>query len=324
MSKSQVGGKGGTFCRFTVGSGERGASVKHLRYIAKPQAVRDEREGVWLKEFPDALLAAPYPVMVQHLCGWAHWQEQEEIIGHRYKGHGAVRTHYQAKMSFEAPISIAQAKSLLAEWMNDAFPKTQAAAFIHTNTGHLHIHVWIAARQTDGKKINLTARAFRQLDEKWNRLYCRATGRDEQEHLAKKWETERFKQLRREDKANSIERPERVGHRWNPSLFNERERQRLEGKETTPKQVEANYDRDQSRTRTDQSQTAREELSAQARKRNAAEPEPTAAAEAHRVQQALSEADKTVSEVKRLHQDASRVAEREREPEPKLESQRER
>ena len=41
-------------------------------------------------------------------------------------------------------------------------------------------------------------------------------------------------------------------------------------------------------------QTARHDFASQSRERNAAKPEPTPAAETHRVQQAFSEADKTV------------------------------
>lgn len=39
-SVQDSGGKGGTFCQFTVGSGQVGASARYLRYIAHPQAVR--------------------------------------------------------------------------------------------------------------------------------------------------------------------------------------------------------------------------------------------------------------------------------------------
>ena len=184
MNSSSSKGKGGTFCRFTIGSGEAGASARLLRYIAHPQAVRDGVEGVWVKAFPAALLEAPYPVLTQHLFQMARWMEQEEIIGHR--GRGEVRTHYQAILSFEEAVTTAQAKSMLALWMEDTFPKAQAAAFLHRNTRHLHLHVWIAARQTDGRKINLSARAFRQLDEHWNRIYSQAMNRDEREHLHKK------------------------------------------------------------------------------------------------------------------------------------------
>ena len=318
-------GKGGTFCRFTIGSGEQGASTRLLRYIAHPQAVRDGVEGVWVKAFPVALLEAPYPILTQHLLQMARWMEQEEIIGHR--GRGEVRTHYQAILSFEEAVTTAQAKSMLSLWMETAFPKAQAAAFLHRNTRHLHIHVWIGARQIDSKKINLSARAFRQLDEHWNRIYSQAMNRDEREHLLKKGQTERFKQLRREgkEKEASIQRPERVGDSWTPALFNERERERLKGNQT---QTEANYDRDESRTGTDQSGVAGDNLSVEAKEPSIAGQEPTDAPEAFRVRQALTEIQQTVSELEQLYQDAQRMAEREPQPpqqrQQNLENQRER
>ena len=302
MNGSLIGGRGGTFCQFTIGSGKSGDSAKHLRYIANPQAVRDGQEGVWLKEFPPALTNASYPVLVQRLCQYARWLEQEDIIGH--KGRGEVRTHYRAILSFEAPLAIHQAKSMLAQWMQEAFPKTQAAAFVHRNTAHLHIHVWIAARQTDGRKINLSARAFRQLDEQWNRIYSRAVNRDEREHLLKKGQTERFKQLQREGKAQSIERPQRVGDHWNPAVFNDRERKRLEGK------LPEKYDRHEGRTGTDKSILAGDASPDAGPERGAPKGEPFADASTRQMRETMHAAQQAVSEIEQLRQDASRVAQR--------------
>ena len=312
-------GKGGTFCRFTIGSGEQGASTRLLRYIAHPQAVRDGAEGVWVKAFPVALLEAPYPILTQHLLQMARWMEQEEIIGHR--GRGEVRTHYQAILSFEEAVTTTQAKSMLSLWMETAFPKAQAAAFLHRNTRHLHIHVWIGARQIDGKKINLSARAFRQLDEHWNRIYSQAMNRDEREHLLKKSQTERFKHLRREGKEAGVQRPVRVGDNWTPALFNERERERLKGNQ---KQTEANHDRDESRTGECQSRATRHASDSAGRERSAATTEPILVEEAARMRQTLDAAQQAVSEAYRLHQDAQRVAERQPQQQPELENQRER
>lgn len=314
MNGSLVGGRGGTFCQFTIGSGKLGESAKHLRYIANPQAVRDGQEGVWLKEFPLALTEASYPILVQRLCQYARWLEQEDIIGH--KSRGEARTHYQAILSFEAPVEVQQAKSMLARWMQDAFPKTQAAGFIHRNTAHLHIHVWIAARQTDGRKINLSARAFRQIDEQWNRIYSQAMNRDEREHLLKKGQTERFKQLRREGKEQSIERPQRVGHQWNPAVFNERERERLEGKSL------GKYDRDEGRTGTDKSILAGNASPSAGSERSIAKGKPFADAPTRQVQETVHAIQQAVSGIEQLRQDASRVAKRK--PEREIEAEQER
>jgi len=280
-----------------------GASVKHLRYIASPQAVRDGAKGVWLKEFPQALTEIAYPLLVQHLCQTAQWLEQEEIITHR--GKGEVRTHYQAILSFEAPVTTCEAKQMLASWIQEVFPKAQAAAFVHCNTKHLHIHIWIPARQIDGRKINLSARAFRQLDESWNRIYCRAMNRDEQEHLLKKGQTERWKQLRREGKETGLERPQRVGHEWKPALFNERERERL-GSITG-----AEYDPHQKGTGADKRALTEQANAGTDRERGTPLRDSLLAAQDWGQQQAMDAAERALSETEQLRQDAQSMAERE-------------
>ena len=303
----QTGGRGGTFCQFTIGSREPGASARFLRYIASPQAVRDGKEGVWLKEFPPLLVEVPYAIMVQHLCQTARWQEQRERIaqwgGSETRG---LRTHYQVIVSFESLVPTVQTKQMLSAWMQEVFPKAQAAAFVHRNTAHLHLHVWIAARQTDGRKINLSARAFRQLDESWNRIYSRAMNRDEREHLLKKGQTERFKQRRREgkDKVLGIERPKRVGDSFHPAFFNERERERLGVQKGT-------YDHHEERTGDNQPSVAEPTESSTDRKRCFALRDPLLAASAQGEQCTVDAAKHAVSEAQQLHQDAQRVAKRE-------------
>ena len=110
-------------------------------------------------------------------------------------------------------------------WLQETFPLARAAAFLHRNTDHLHAHVWIEARQINGRKINLSARAYRQLDEAWNRAYAPAFARSEAEHLRKKWQTEGYKRLRRN--GTDIALPVRAEQSWHPAQFTERERTRL-------------------------------------------------------------------------------------------------
>lgn len=299
-------GEGGTFCKFTVGSSQKGASRRHLRYIANRQAVRDGKEGAWLQGFPELLLDAPYVVMVQHLCDWAHWLEQEEAI--RYRGWGNGRTHYQAILSFETALSNAKVKSMLSTWMQQAFPLAQAAGFLHRNTQHLHAHLWIAARQTDGRKINLSARAFRQIDEKWNAVYAEALNRDVREHLLKKGQTKRYKQLCRAGKAREMEPPLRAEHLWQPALFTDRERHRLE---------EALYDSHQTRTGRDQSTPSGSSYPGKAGEQITSLGEPAVTKASSAVQEALQESEKAISDAQELHTDASRMVERQQ-PEPSV------
>lgn len=299
MRRAFIGGKGGPFCQFTVGNHARGASSHYVRYIANRQAVRDGIDGVWLQGFPPLLLEVPYVVMVEYLCDWAHWMEQEDRL--RQRGPGEVRTHYQAIVSFEVSVSTAQAKAMVAEWMQTILPLAQAAGFLHRNTQHLHVHLWIPARQTDGRKINLSPRAFRQIDEKWNAVYCRALNRDVREHLLKKEETKRYKQLRREGKVKEAERPERISHSWHPADFNGRERERLE---------RALYDHNQAGIGGDQSTASKSASPVKAGEPGTLYREPAVTKESGPIQEALNEAHETVSQAHALHTDASRVVER--------------
>jgi hypothetical protein len=167
-----------------------------MRYITRPTAVRDAREGLLLVRLDVADIQS-FPLLRASLIAWAQTREaMEHLTPHRGAQRG--RTHYQATLGFERDIGTADALRLVGEWFDVALPKASAVAAAHRDTARLHVHLWIDARQVDGRKIDLSARAWRQLDETWNRIYCRALGLDEREHLAKKWSTERAKQLRRQ------------------------------------------------------------------------------------------------------------------------------
>ena len=186
-------GQGGTLLRFSVGPNDR--SIAHLAYISRVEAVREGREDAWLFRFPDDISAAQdYRTLQASLASYA-WVR---AAGERRKGGAKSRTHYRCILSYERAIPTSQIRDLTRQWLETTLPTARAAAFLHSNTAHPHIHLWIEARGVDGKKLHLSARQFRQLDEAWNRIYAWAMGRDEREHLLKKGRTERIKQLWRE------------------------------------------------------------------------------------------------------------------------------
>jgi hypothetical protein len=173
---------GGTFCRFTVG--KRGTSAAHLRYISRVSAVeRETGQCDFISQnMPTYVLQADNLERLRdRIAGYAKMQESQE----------AGRTHYRAIVSFEQEIPPERAAQMVKEWLKEAFPTAQAMAFFHHNTEHLHAHIWIDARGSDGKKLHFSARDYRSLDEKWNRIYSREIGRDEQEHLDKKFDKQR-------------------------------------------------------------------------------------------------------------------------------------
>lgn len=96
-------------------------------------------------------------------------------------------------VSFERDIETQRAKGMVNEWLEKVAPNARAATFFHRDTDDFHGHIWIDARQIDGKKIDLAPRNYKRLDEEWNKIYCRELGRDEREHLDKKAETREYK-----------------------------------------------------------------------------------------------------------------------------------
>ena len=78
------------------------------------------------------------------------------------------------------------------------FPIGTRDRLLHRDTAHLHAHIWLDARQTDGRKVHLGWRGYRTLDEVWNRLYAQALGQDERTHLQKKEETRAYRRHCRE------------------------------------------------------------------------------------------------------------------------------
>lgn len=177
-----------------------------MRYITRPSAVRDGREGLLLVRLD--VEHQNYFVLRASLIAWAQTRQAMEHLSPR-RGVKRGRTHYRATIGFERDIGTRDALALVGEWLDTALPRASAVAAAHRDTARLHVHLWIDARQTDGRKIDLSARAWRQLDESWNRIYCRALGLDEREHLMKKWSTERAKQLRRQ--ARQVDLPARKG-----------------------------------------------------------------------------------------------------------------
>ena len=305
-------GSGGTFCQFTVGSPAPNASVRYLRYAANEASVRDREQGTLLWNLPERHgPQRSYAEMTHILAEFAKADAAWERAHHHSRGR--ARTHYCALLSFEAEKGNAVANGLVAQWLARVLPKARAASFLHRNTGHFHAHVWIAARQTDGKKINLDARAYRQLDETWNRLYCHAFDRLEQEHLAKKWQTEGYKHLRQQGR--DVVLPERVSHGWKPEMFTQKERERLGA---------GQYERDESGVGSHQRGIANNDSRAAGREQNVPGRSGPVEYSADYLNAARRSAERALSEARGLHEAAARMAQRERKINHGLERERER
>jgi hypothetical protein len=226
---------GGTYCKFRRGA--TGKSSAHMLYIGRESAVQEGRDGVLLRNMPEEVeRAESYQELRTNLASYAWAREESEIA--RHKSRGEVRTHFRTTLSFERDVEIEQAKEMTNEWLEKCFPDTRAAAFFHNDTDHLHGHIWLDARQIDDRKIDLAPRDYRQLDEEWNRIYCREMGKDEREHLDKKQETQDYKRARAQGEER--EEPQRAETKTR-EMYAERERRNAGAKQ-----------HDEDRTRRDQ------------------------------------------------------------------------
>lgn len=189
---------GGTYAHFAPG--RSGAGGKNAEYVTREEAVLDGTDGVVTHNLPADVAegvagAGSYAEARDHLTAYARTQEAYEVRRHGGRA-GEPRTHYRAVLSFERPVTTDQARGMAAEWLAERFPEARAFAVVHRNTDHVHVHAWIDARGTDGKKLHFSNADYRSLDESWNRVYSREMGRDEQEHLAKKAETREYRRAR--------------------------------------------------------------------------------------------------------------------------------
>ncbi len=147
----------------------------------------------------------------------------------REEAEGKGRTHYRTLLSFEVKTPGTVAAGMVREWLNTTLPGTRAIGFVHQNTDYTHAHVWIDARQTNGRKLDLSPREFRTLDEAWNLIYCREFGRNERDHLEKKERArERYQANAQHHRTFSQDRAERESPRAQRSFSAQMERRARE------------------------------------------------------------------------------------------------
>ena len=105
------------------------------------------------------------------------------------------RTHYRLILSFDVPATNSQIRDLTNQFLKETFPKAIAFGAIHRDTEHPHVHLYLHARQTDGKKIYLSRQEYASIDEKWAKVYSEfARERSVYvEHMRKKEETKLWK-----------------------------------------------------------------------------------------------------------------------------------
>lgn len=105
-----------------------------------------------------------------------------------------MRTHYRLIASWEGRETSENAAAQVNTYLREQFPKARAIIAVHQDTEDTHAHIWIDARQTDGKKIHLKEEKFQSLDEKWTEQYDRTYETNyAPEYKALKRETQQWK-----------------------------------------------------------------------------------------------------------------------------------
>jgi hypothetical protein len=167
-----------SFCRFTVGTS--GASAANLRYISRRDAVKERERGTFFRNLPDGVdWASTYGELRANLEAFAWAREESEKGRLRGKGSsGQSRTHYRCVLSFENETKTPIIERLVDEWLREAMPAAVVCSFVHRNTEHVHVHCWIDARGTDGRKLDFSSRQWKQLGAKWDRIYSRHMERE--------------------------------------------------------------------------------------------------------------------------------------------------
>ncbi len=161
--------------------GTPGGSSSHVLYMSRQSAVIERTDGFVARNLPDQVSASgSYKELRETVASYAWAREESEAALHRGRGsRGMPRSHYRCVLSFEKDLPTASIKRMVLDWLSRALPLSSACAFVHRNTEHVHAHVWIDARGTDGKKLDFSKREWKTLGERWNRIYERELSRVE-------------------------------------------------------------------------------------------------------------------------------------------------
>jgi hypothetical protein len=211
----------GALCKFNA-KPRAGASGQHASYLTRESATGGNEEGIYLHNLGE-LKGADYRDTRTNIVSYAEARQDEELA-RPTRGGGQARTHYRCILSWDRKEDTEHALKQVKDYLKENFPNARAVAAIHQDTGHTHAHIWIDARQTDGKKLHLSHKDYRTLDDRWAKNYARHYGQQyEHDHLAKKKETREHKKAR----AQGIEKPkpQRARRATTTKEHSERERQ---------------------------------------------------------------------------------------------------
>jgi hypothetical protein len=129
-----------------------------------------------------------------------------------------ARTHYKMLLTWDRKEETEKADVMAHKFLLSNFPQAKCVLATHQDTDHTHVHIWIDARQMDGKKIHIKKKEFESFHENWWKMHDAEYGtRFYEDFTKKKAETREWKKL----KAQGIERPkpERVSDKFNKGEY---------------------------------------------------------------------------------------------------------
>ncbi len=145
--------------KISVGKG--GGSGANAEYITR----KKDAEKIALKN-------------LKHLEAKTLSEVRSNAIAHAYASEdieqaisSKARTHYRMILSWERDETSDKIVAMAQKYLDTVLPKAKAIIAAHQDTDNPHAHIWIDARQTDGKKIQLGWKKFTTLDEKFAELY---------------------------------------------------------------------------------------------------------------------------------------------------------
>ncbi len=157
------------------------ASVDNVSYILREDAV-----ACWathnIEEVKDKTDALTY----------ADRRAFEEELKPLY-GASQRRNHLRMKLTFADEDDPNTALLHSKQFLEKNFPQAKIIYSSHKDTDNCHVHCWIDARETTGKKLHLSNSKFYKLGEEWSKHCDRIYGTNY---------TEQFKQSRKQNNQN--------------------------------------------------------------------------------------------------------------------------
>ena len=186
-----------SFCKITIGK-TPGATRANAMYITRTGACAQwETRNIPDEEHLGITREDQRRSIADYLCEYAE------------QGRGE-RRDYRAVLSFDRPVDRDRALRMAAEWLEATKFKTNPTLYaFHTNTDNPHVHVLVTARDSAGKKLDLSDRQYQSFDKAWAKIYEReiehgVEATHSEKHREKRQWKQQYGEQRREGKDRSV------------------------------------------------------------------------------------------------------------------------